>query len=360
MTNRSKHVSNLVVLSLLVTCCGCHVIRWKTPEPLPPCGVPASIPKELSKASLPEYVIEPPDVLTVSAVDLVPRQPYRLRPLDTVQIQASGVPEDTPLGGAPQGYTIGFDGTIVVGFDYDKVGEEYHPIQAAGLTLAELRAELEQRARSVARAPQVWVTLVSIASQQDVAGEHLVAPDGKVTLGAYGRVCVVGMTIPEARAAIEAHLMPHFENPKVSVDVFGFNSKVYYVVTQGAGLGDGVFRLPVKGSETVLDAVAELQGLTATSSLRMWVARPGFNQSGGDQVMPVDWLGITQRGDVRTNYQLMPGDRLYVAEDKLVSFDTRLAKIFSPVERIFGVTLLGTQTGNSMATYGSLQGGIVR
>ncbi len=26
---------------------------------------------------------------------------------------------------------------------------------------------------------------------------------------------------------------------EVAVDVFGYNSKVYYVVTQGAGLGDG-------------------------------------------------------------------------------------------------------------------------
>ena len=80
------------------------------------------------------------------------------------------------------------------------------------------------------------------------------------------------------------------------------------------------------------------------SSTRMWVARPGRNDCGGDQLLPVDWLAVTQRGDVTTNYQLMPGDRLYVSEDKLVAFDTTLGKIFSPLERIFGVTLLGTQT----------------
>jgi polysaccharide export outer membrane protein len=76
----------------------------------------------------------------------------------------------------------------------------------------------------------------------------------------------------------------------------------------------------------------------------MWVARPGCNESGGDQILPVDWLAVTQRGDISTNYQIMPGDRLYVAEDKLVAFDTALGKMFSPVERLFGVTLLGTQT----------------
>jgi hypothetical protein len=35
---------------------------------------------------------------------------------------------------------------------------------------------------------------------------------------------------------------------------------------------------------------------------------------------------------------------LYVAEDKLVAIDTALGKIISPMERVFGITILGTQT----------------
>ena len=256
---------------------------------------------------------------------------------------------EAPISGE---YPIGLDGKLVVGFDYDYVDNQYQPIQAAGREIEEIRAELEARLSKIVRKSNVSISLVSIAAQQDIAGEHLVAPDGKVTLGSYGRVQVVGMTIDEAKSALEAHLATYFESPNVSLDVYGYNSKVYYVITQGAGLGDQVVRLPIKGNETALDAVAEIQGLTATSSIRMWIARPGFNDCGGDQIMPVDWLGITQRGDVRTNYQLLPGDRLYVAEDRLVAIDTALAKLFSPVERIFGVTLLGVQTANSFATYG--------
>lgn len=356
MTSRFQTAWRWAFVAIVATNTGCQLIHRRDPKPLPPCGVPQGTPKELAKATLPDYVIEPPDVLLISAVDLVPKQPYKLRPLDTVDIQGSGAPEESPLGGNPQGYVLGFDGTLILGFNYDKIDDKYNPIVAAGRTLPELREQIIERARKIARNPDAWVTLKSIASQQEIDGEHLVAPDGKVTLGSYGRVCVVGMTIPQAKGAIEAHLVNDFENPRVSLDVFGFNSKVYYVVTQGAGLGDDVYRVPVKGNETVLDAVAELQGLAATSSVRMWVARPGFNQQGGDQIMPIDWLGITQRGDIRTNYQLMPGDRLYVAEDKLVALDTRLAKIVSPIERVFGITLLGTQTGNAFATYGTLRG----
>jgi polysaccharide biosynthesis/export protein len=344
----------LSALAVIVSTTGCQLWHGPGPYPPPPPMIPPSIPKELDKAPLPEYVIEPPDVLAVSAISLIPKHPYQLRPLDVLHVQVSGLPGEPNVGDFP----VALDGQFVTGFDFDYVGQQYQPIQAAGRTVEEVRADIEERVRSTGIvAPKVSLSLVSIAAQQDIAGEHLVAPDGKVTLGTYGRVCLVGMTIDEAKRAIEGHLAQYFEDPKISLDVYGYNSKVYYVITQGAGLGDQVIRLPVKGSETALDAIAEIQGLTASSSLKMWVARPGFNSEGGDQILPVDWLGITQRGDFRSNYQLMPGDRLYVAEDRLVAIDTALAKLFSPVERIFGVTLLGVQTANSFATFGQVNSG---
>ena len=37
---------------------------------------------------------------------------------------------------------------------------------------------------------------------------------------------------------------------------------------------------------------------------------------GKEQVLPVDWTGITRHGKSETNYQLLPGDRLYVRPKK--------------------------------------------
>jgi polysaccharide export outer membrane protein len=199
--------------------------------------------------------------------------------------------------------------------------------------------------------PRVWVTLAQLAAQQQIVGEHLVAPDGKVNLGTYGRVRLVGLTIEQARAAIESHLGQYLEDPQIALDVLGYNSKVYYVVTQGAGLGDHVVILPAKGNETVLDAIGQIQGLSSNQSTRMWVARPGRNNCKGDQVLPVDWPAVTQRGDITTNYQLLPGDRLFVSEDKLVAIDTKLGKVISPLERILGFTALATQTTSSLVFF---------
>ena len=44
--------------------------------------------------------------------------------------------------------------------------------------------------------------------------------------------------------------------------MFAYNSKVYYVITEGAGAGDLVARLPITGNETVLDAISQINGLS--------------------------------------------------------------------------------------------------
>ena len=60
--------------------------------------------------------------------------------------------------------------------------------------------------------------------------------------------------------------------------------------------------------------------------------------------MPVDWDAITSQACACTNYQILPGDRVFVAEDKMVALDTGLAKITAPFERIMGFSMLGVGT----------------
>jgi polysaccharide export outer membrane protein len=336
----------LLLATLLAPAAGCQLTYPRPYSTIPGArwNTAPDTPRELQKVTLPDYIIEPPDILTIDAVTLVPHPPYHLHPLDIVKVTASGLPDQ----GFSGDLTVGIDGTLVLGFGYDKENNAYQPLKVDGMTLPEVHDAIKKRLELTANEADVSVSLVKIATQQTIAGEHLVGPDGTVNLGAYGRVRVVGKTLEQAKAAIEEHLATRFDRPEVAIDVFGYNSKVYYVVIQGAGLGDQIFQLPVKGNETVLDALSQVQGLSGSQSTRMWVARPGSNECGGDQIMPVDWLGITQRGDIATNYQILPGDRMYISEDKLVALDTALAKAISPFERIFSVTLLGTQASKGI------------
>ncbi len=290
------------------------------------------IPKELNKAILPTYTIEPPDILLIDAIQVVPKMPYVLKTLDSLAIQVQGTLPDAPLDGI---YQIGPGGRINLGFTYGS-------LDVAGMTPPEVEEALTEQLKKTLKAPVVSVSIAELATQQQIVGEHLVGPDGTVTLGAYGSVQVVGMTIAEAKQAIEGHLSQFLDSPEVSVDVFAYNSKVYYVSTQGAGLGDRVYRFPVTGNETVLDAIALVNGLEEVSSKNIWIARAGRNRFGQHQILPIDWNGITQYGEVDTNYQILPSDRVYIAEDKLIAIDTGIGKLLSPLERIVGFTLLST------------------
>ncbi|MBN1589431.1 MAG: polysaccharide biosynthesis/export family protein [Pirellulales bacterium] len=318
----------MVLLAMVLSSAGCRVMHDDSYV------VPREAPRELDKTILPTYTIEPPDILTIEAVHVVPKAPYRLRAYDVLAIRVKGTLPDSSIDGL---YPIEPGGTVNLGFTYGTVKVSEQTVDEAALTIQE---HLQQYLKE----PQVVVNVAELAAKQQIAGEHLVAPDGTVTLGSYGNVQVVGLTIPEAKRVIEEHLAQYLDAPEVSVDVFAYNSKVYYVITQGAGMGDGVFRFPVTGNETILDAISQINGLDQVSSKRIWIARAGCDAEGCDRVFPVDWNGITQCGRSDTNYQIFPGDRVYIAEDKLVALDTSLAKIIAPLERVMGFSLLGAGT----------------
>ena len=167
---------------------------------------------------------------------------------------------------------------------------------AAGSHSAASRSHL----RHVLTNPQVLVTLPAPQNKQFVAGPHLVRPDGTVGLGVYGSVYVTGLTLQQARTQIEQHLSQYIYRPEVSLDVLAYNSKVYYVITDGGGAGEQVYRIPSTGNETVLDAIAGINGLPAVASKgSIWIARPSPNQCTPDQVLTMDWNAIAQGGSDR-------------------------------------------------------------
>jgi polysaccharide export outer membrane protein len=296
---------------------------------------PAEVPKELKKVSMPEYVVEPPDILLIDAVRLVPKGPYRIQPLDALLIRADGVLPTDPIENI---YGIEPDGKINLGFAYGEV-------RVAGMTLEDAQKAILARLKEVVKEPKVSVSLASSGALQQIRGEHLVRQDGTVSLGTYGSAYVTGKTLSEAKAAIERQLGKQLDNPEVILDVFSYNSKNYYIITDNAGFGETVIRLPITGNETVLDALAQIGGIPSVGSKRrIHIARPSPDSTCGETILPVDYPAISKCGATATNYQLFPGDRLYVAADPLIKFDGVLTKIITPIERLFGIALFGDTT----------------
>jgi len=294
-------------------------------------------PHELAMRPLPAYRIEPPDVIQIEMLKLVPLQPYRAGIFDVLQIRANALP-DRPIDNY---FMVQADGTI-------DLGPPYGSVKVAGMTKDEMRAALNKWLRQWLREPDVYVQLARVSGAQPVTGQYLVAPDGTVNLRLYGRVNVEGKTVAEARIAIQNRLKQFLESHSLSVSVVAYNSKVYYVITQGAGLGDSVRRLPITGKETVLDALGQTNGLSQVSSKNIWLVRSLASDPAKGKILPIDWDAITQRGATATNYQILPGDRVFIAEDPLVTRTNLISKKTAPIERIMGIISLTTSTVGSL------------
>ena len=340
VTRLSRAGTSLMLVAVVVATVGCRT--FGRPQnltaqqamldancPTDPAKMPA---KELAKVTLPPYVIEPPDILLVDALRVVPKPPFRIQSFDTLQVIVEGTLLEQPINGL---YVVEPGGMLDLGPSYGKV-------MVGGQSLEEAQDAIFRHLKRVLREPQVSLTLAQAAGQQQIAGEHLVGPDGTINLGTYGTVYVTGLTLEQAKAAIEKHLAQHLDAPLVSVDVFSYNSKVYYVVTEGAGFGDQIARFPVTGNETVLDAVSQINGLSRLSSKDIWIARPAPSGVGCDQILPVDIDAILKGGSTATNYQVLPGDRVFIAQDQWVAFDSIVGKVTAPFERMFGFALLGS------------------
>ena len=134
-------------------------------------------------------------------------------------------------------------------------------------------------------------------------------PEGRLARlwSALASACLIAIAIALSGVGIGAD-----DKPKAKPDALqndAAKTGKYYLVTDSAGKGEQVTAFPATGSETVLDVVPKAEG---TAKRTIWIARTLAGQP--EQILPVDWKAITQLGRTRTNYQILPGDRVYVKQ----------------------------------------------
>jgi polysaccharide export outer membrane protein len=335
----------LALLAATALAAGCHTVDFYEQDLHLPSQTAVKPPKELNMVSLPMYRIEPPDILQVELFKLVPKPPYHLEIYDVLQIDVVGTLLDQPILGQ---YLIEAEGTVDLGPAYGKV-------RVAGMTVDEATQAITTHLKKILRRPEVSVRLLRSTGLQPIGppdGQFIVGPDGTISLGPYGSVHVAGKTLLEAKQAIEGHLSQFLDSPEVAVRVLAYNSKVYYIITQGAGQGDNVVRVPITGNETVLDAIANIGGISQLSSDNMYIARPAPDEFACEQILPVDWEAISRGANTATNYQLLPGDRLFIEEDTFVAWTNVLAKVIGPLERVAAFGSLGASTIRNFQSLG--------
>src|SRR5690606_1968021 len=126
--------------------CGCTgFMAPRVPAPVTPVEPPAIHPagREKDMVSLPPYTIEPPDILLINAVKIVPKPPHTLEPFDGILVRARGVDDErAPIGNA---FFVDPEGKI-------DLGPEYGKVSVSGMTIDDAQEEIRRHLAQLAYA----------------------------------------------------------------------------------------------------------------------------------------------------------------------------------------------------------------
>jgi len=150
-------------------------------------------------------------------------------------------------------------------------------------------------------------------SPAKVPSDHTILIDGTIDLGRYGRVSVAGRSLAEVETLVQEAIAAKTKDAGfIDVRLINRQSKAFYVLGEVRTPGS----FPLAGRETVLDAIVVAGGLSESASRNnISLVRPCA--TGPGEILGVDYTAITQLGDATTNYQLRPGDRIYIPSKSL-------------------------------------------
>jgi polysaccharide export outer membrane protein len=153
------------------------------------------------------------------------------------------------------------------------------------------------------------IETIDLASDIRLPADQRVMADGRIDLGRFGRINVAGLTLEETEDRISRVIQGQNQTAtQVNVRLLEPVHR-YYVLGEVNSPGS----YPLVGHETVLDGILAGGGLTgAAAPCTILLARPTATPS-CRVTLPICYHEITQLGDTTTNYQLQPGDRIYVA-----------------------------------------------
>ncbi|WP_456377120.1 XrtA/PEP-CTERM system exopolysaccharide export protein [Thiolapillus sp.] len=153
---------------------------------------------------------------------------------------------------------------------------------------------------------------VSVWRNEELSVSAIVRPDGIITVPVIGDVVAAGRTPEEVASDIRERLSKYIRSPQVAVSVTGLVSNAYLTRVRVTGAVTQPVSTAHRPGMTVLDAVLEAGGLTEFASPDK--ARLYRKVDGKVKAYPVFLKQILQKGNLSTNYRLLPGDIISIPE----------------------------------------------
>lgn len=184
------------------------------------------------------------------------------------------------------------------------------PVQTSSSFIANNPAERADWQKHLTLGPGD-VLNVGIYGEPTLLREELaIGPDGTLSFLEARGVKAAGLTVDELRARLDQELGQFRRNPRTIVIPVAYRSKNYVVLGKVARRG----LYPLDRPVTVVEAVARAGGFETSLRGRSIVESADFSRAflvRGDQRVNVDFDKLFRSGDLTQNVVLAPGDYLY-------------------------------------------------
>ena len=139
-----------------------------------------------------------------------------------------------------------------------------------------------------------------------------IRPDGKISMPLIGDVMAVGLTPEELAAKIEGKLASYVKAPNVTVILTSLQGHAFLSRIRVTGSVTQNISIPYHQGMTVLDAVLEAGSVDLYADANNTKLHRRTKQ--GSVAYDIRLKDIMQKGDMKTNIPLMPGDIITVPE----------------------------------------------
>lgn len=139
-----------------------------------------------------------------------------------------------------------------------------------------------------------------------------IAPDGTISYLQAQNIKVAGLTIDEARLAIEKGLASNFRSPRVIITPQEVVSKRFTILGKVINKGVVTLERPITLVEAIANAGGIETGLFEGNTIELADLDRSFVSRKGQQ-LPVDFRRLLNEGDMKLNIEIEPNDFIFIA-----------------------------------------------
>jgi protein involved in polysaccharide export with SLBB domain len=139
-----------------------------------------------------------------------------------------------------------------------------------------------------------------------------IAPDGTVSYLQAQNIKVAGLTLDEARLAIENGLTSNFKSPRVIITPQEVGSKRFTILGKVISKGVVTWERPITLVEAIANAGGIETGLFEQNTVELADLDRSFISRNGKR-LPVDFHKLLHEGDMSRNIEVEPNDFIYIA-----------------------------------------------